>query len=310
MKTLTHITDVGAPSHEGCDSTKRIKDQYQRLNFEAQVITAGKSPLEIAFLACTQAHPQAKINARKALAKLGLTPQPLAPVALNSAPRNSDQILANGKEDHIFRVTAENEEDAETLLIYGPEVLKWILAFRGKTGVAIERIIEIPDIIADTSIDSQFRSCEHLPIVHAFQARGKLDENSRRENIDVDSIPDFSLGENEVLVLSPDEYSNGRVLVQQNLFDEIFSHEEVKIPAISDNTALQVRRSLTEVTPFGVSKALSVWPSSNHLPQTHLNVLNIGTRWEKGATSPSNDPALISFVQQLRNDIGKCYRVG
>lgn len=166
MKTLTHITDVGAPYGEGTDSNERIRKQYNRLGVEPRIVNAGQSPLHVAFTACTDVVQRARDNAYKLLGKLGLEPQPLAPTALNSAPRNANNRLPNGQEDHIFRV---KHPDSDTLLLYGPEVLRWVLDFRGRTNVALDRIVAIGDdgdIVSDTSNGSQFRSSEHLPLAH------------------------------------------------------------------------------------------------------------------------------------------------
>mgnify|MGYP006865016920 CR=1 FL=1 len=298
MINLTHITDVGSPAGNGVDSTERIRKQYERLDVSPRIVTAGQSPLRVAFTACTDVAPQARENARKILARLGKTPKPLAPTALNSAPRNFARSRSNGKEDYIFRVKHDGV-DQETLLIYGPEVLQWILAFRGRIGATVEKIIEIPDIIPDTSTGSQFRSAEHLPLVHYLESEGLLDENSKRQSVEIDSIPDISPN-GKTVVLPPDEYANGRLLANRELFNDILDRDKVH----SDTGELAIKKSLTEID----QGTLTVWPSSNHFPGDHFGVLNIGTRWEEGTTKTTNDN-VIRLSEKLSHEVGKNYGV-
>ena len=302
MRTLTHITDVGAPAHEGSDSTERIHKQYARLGVEVpRVVSAGHSPLHVAFTACTDSAAQAKDNAAAALALIGLeSPAPL-PVALNSAPRNSEHTLPDSKEDHIFRVAYEG---GERFLIYGPEVLKWVLTFRGQVAATVERIVSIGDIITDTSRGSQFRSCEHLPIAHVLDAHGKLDDYSLRELID--EVDVMTPPEGQLVVLPPDEYGNGRLLAERPLFDEILRQDLLRVAEL--DSPLVVRPSLTDVVPFSRSRHLSVWPSSNHFPGEKFGVLNVGTRWEAGHTKNDN-PAVLQLVGRFKKEVGRLYQV-
>ncbi len=300
MKNLTHITDVGSPDNNGSDSTHRIRKQYQRLGVLPNIITAGHSPLHVAFTGCTDIHPKAISNALEILKLLEINKPKTPPTALNSAPRNSNKSQYNGQEDHIYRV--KHDED-ESLLIYGPEVLQWVLAFRGRIGLTVERILEIPGVITNTSNGSQFRSAEHLPIVHFLEAINHLDENSERRDVDPDQIENIAPIENDIIIIPPDEYNNGRILTKRDNFRDILERTNIKIAEIYENF-LTVKQSLTEVNPG----ELSVWPSSNHLPGGNLEVLNIGTRWSPGQTR-TTDRDVIELSERLNQKIGARYKV-
>jgi len=302
--SLKHITDVGESSGDGVDSTERIRKQYRRLGVEQPcVITAGHSPLHVAFAACTDVSLEARNRVAKVLDLLETESPDILPTALNSAPRNSNESRSNGQEDYIYRVESENKDD-ESLLIYGPEVLQWVLAFRGRIGVTVEKILAIPDVIKNTSNGSQFRSAEHLPIVHFIDATGKLDQHSERQNIELDKIPDISPENNgKTIVAPPDEYGNGRLIVGKKQLKEILAKEKIKIPGII-NQATSVRKSLTEVTP----DELSVWPSSNHFSSENLSVLNIGTRWKPGTTRTTNNQ-IIKLAKRLSHYVGTSHEV-
>lgn len=301
MKRLIHITDVGAPSGNGIDSTQRIESQYKALGFSADIVTAGHSPLAVAFTACTTLSAQARENTRRLLERLGQEPPPLPPVALNCAPRNSTQSNANGKEDYIYRVRSDYT-NVETLLLYGPEVLQWVLAFRGRVGVTVEKILAIPGIIPDTSTGSQFRSAEHLPIAHVLETMELLDKYSEREGVRLDDIQDLSPKNNEVVCLPPDEFGNGRLLVLADRLAEILKRSSIGLDGLYDDLA--VRRSLTEVDPG----ELSMWPSSNHFPNPKLAVANIGTRWSPGQTR-TTDTVVTKLSERLSKEVGTRYPV-
>ncbi len=302
MNNLIHITDVGAPAGNGADSTERIRKQYARLGISSHIITAGHSPLHVAFTACTDVSLEARKNVAKVLGSLGIREPALLPTALNSAPRNATESQANGQEDYIYRVKSDNKTD-ETLLIYGPEVLRWVVAFRGRKGLTVEKILKIFDVIPDTSNGSQFRSAEHLPIAHFLEAKGKLNERSERQPVELDEISDISPSKDNIVVVPPDEYGNGRILVKWDTFGEILTRPSIRIPRISEQI-LAVRKSLTEVIP----NELSVWPSSNHFTGETLKVLNIGTRWNVGLTTTTNGD-VIELSKNLSSKVGESYRV-
>lgn len=304
LNTLKHVTDVGASAGDGVDSTERICRQYRRLGvLQPCVISAGHSPLHVAFTACTDVSSEARDRVASILGRLRIErPAPL-PIALNSAPRNRAESCPNAQEDHIYRVRPEEKAD-ETLLLYGPEVLRWVLAFRGRVGVTIEKILAIPGIISDTSNGSQFRSAEHLPIVHFLEATGNLDQSSEREQVELDQIPEiFPNGSDNVIVAPPDEYGNGRLIVRKEQIVKILGKERIEIHSLADQL-LAVRGSLTEVIPG----ELSVWPSSNHFSDGSLGVLNIGTRWRPRETSTTDD-GTIGLAKRLSLGVGSRYRV-
>lgn len=304
LNTLKHVTDVGASAGDGVDSTERICRQYRRLGvLQPCVISAGHSPLHVAFTACTDVSLEARNRVASILSQLRIKkPTPL-PIALNSAPRNSAESRLNAQEDHIYRVRSE-EKANETLLLYGSEVLRWVLAFRGRVGVTIEKILAIPDVIPDTSNGSQFRSAEHLPIVHFLEATGNLDQSSEREQVELDQIPEiFPNGSDNVVVAPPDEYGNGRLIVRKEQIVKILGKERIEIHSLADQL-LAVRGSLTEVIPG----ELSVWPSSNHFSDGSLGVLNIGTRWKPGETRTTDDDT-IELAKKLSLGVGSRHRV-
>ncbi len=302
MKTLTHITDVGSSAHDGVDSSERIRKQYLRLGVEPRVVTAGQSPLHVAFTACTDVSLKARENVQKVLDLLQISKSALLPTALNSAPRNVAKSQANGQEDYIYRVSSGNKID-ETFLIYGPEVLRWVLVFRGRAGVVVEKITEIHGVIPNTSNGSQFRSAEHLPLVHFLEVHGKLCEMSERQPVELNAIPDISPDDGSVVVVPPDEYGNGRIVARIGTFSEVLERNRIEIAGISPRS-IAVKKSLTEVVP-GV---LSIWPSSNHFPDETLGVLNIGTRWSSGSTKTTNEE-VIQLSKRLSNQVGERHRV-
>lgn len=296
---LFHITDVGASQGHGVDSSLRIIKQYQRLGISARVISAGNSPFQVAFVGCTDLSVKAIQSAAVMLAKLKKPSYTSLPVALNSAPRNNKDSQADAKEDYIYRV----QYVAQTFIIYGPEVLRWVLQFCSRENVVVEKIISISDVIADTSKGSQFRSAQHLPIVHFLEAEGILNQNSVREQVVISSIaPVFDAG-TDCLVAPPDEYGNGRCIVTKDLADKIFTKSSVKISGVS-NKALKVCASLTQVVPGEIS----VWPSSNYFPDPSLVVLNIGTRWKANSTSTTNKQVL-QLAKKFAKEIGKKYTI-
>ena len=306
METLTHITDVGAPYGEGTDSNERIRKQYNRLGVEPRIVNAGQSPLHVAFTACTDVIQQARDNAYKLLGKLGIESEALPPTALNSAPRNAVKRLPNGQDDHIFRV---KHPDRDTLLLYGPEVLQWVLAFRGRADVTLDRIVSLGndgDIVGDTSNGSQFRSSEHLPLAHVLEALGRLDEFSEREGVDPDDIFSIAHDHDSVFPLPPDEYGNGRLLAKSGLFDEILTKDRVWIPSLTGDSGIDVRKSLTDVDQYrgNGDTRLSVWPSSNHFPDRRYGVLNIGARYGDGETNLKLNGTLLDLILKLRENFG------
>jgi hypothetical protein len=163
LNIFTHITDVWTTNWNWVDSTRRIEKQYNRLWVDSYVISAGNSPLHIAFVACSDLSQNAIDNTIKILKHLYINKPKTQAIALNCAPRNSSKSQDNGKENYIYRVKFENWE---TFLMYGLDVLSWVLEFHWSIPAVVEKIISIKDLIPDTSEWSQFRSWEHLPIVH------------------------------------------------------------------------------------------------------------------------------------------------
>lgn len=296
---LLHITDVGASQGNGVDSSVRIIKQYQRLGVAARVISAGNSPFQVAFVGCTDLSVAAQQSVGVLLAKLKKPAYNLLPIALNSAPRNNKDSQADAKEDFIYRV----QYKAQTFVIYGPEVLRWVLQFCSRENVVVEKIISISDVIADTSKGSQFRSAQHLPIVHFLEAEGILNQNSVREQVVLSSIGPVFDADTDCLVAPPDEYGNGRLVVTKDVADKIFTKSSIKISGIS-NKALKICASLTQVVPGEIS----LWPSSNYFPNPSLVVLNIGTRWKVNSTSTTNSQVL-KLAKKFAKEIGKKYRI-
>lgn len=303
--TLTHITDVGSPSGDGSDSTERIARQYQRLGIPLpRVVSAGQSPLHVAFTACTDVSARALNAVDAVLQNLNIHPPQQQPVALNSAPRNEPSSHEKSKAGYIYRVRHPNHE---TLLVYGDEVISWVLAFRGRIGVAIEAIKEINlgNHRIDTSNGSQFRSAEHLPITHFLEATGNLD----RFASDIDPIPTenfpnhYPTHDQEAVVAPPDEYENGRLIVTPEQRAKVLQNTHVRIDGIAENE-IAVRQSLTEVIPG----ELSIWPSSNYFQgEGTLEVLNLGTRWAQGQTR-TTDEKIIQLSRILSRSVGDTYK--
>ncbi len=304
-QNLRHITDVGASSGNGIDSTLRIIDQYQRAGISfPEIISAGQSPFHVAFAAITTVSPKARDSADRVRQLLAQNDYSTVPVALNSAPRNEGQQLADSQESHIFRLRSGNKVE----LIYGPQVVAWIQLFRGKIDAleVIESvgIDSVNDLIENTSNGSQFRSAEHLPLVHALQAAGRLDERASTREVDPSEIQEaFADQFNRVVIVPPDEYDNGRVVANRGTIQRILDSQTVWIPGITDHE-LDVRDSLTKVH----SGRLSIWPSSNHFPNEDLGVLNVGTRWRPGTTS-TTDQVVIALSKKLKSTVGDQHKV-
>lgn len=354
IPTLTHITDVGAPQGNGCDSTNRIRQQYQRLGVpHPEIISAGQSPLHVAFAACTDISWEAReraLDVRNKLATLDdgffqklfrriggpEKPHELLPVACNSAPRNDESLKENSKDGPIYRIRYpdRSRDNLADFLVYGKEVVSWILAFRGRTWACVEKIKEIDldtpelkrsretklylqragrfinnddkygDPRVDLSNGSQFRSAEHLPIVHYLEALGKLDKfRAIIEPVDINTLPDPSPSVHSYngLIVPPDEYDNGRIIRRCGFVP----NEHLWLPALTKETVV-TRESLTRVVPG----ELSIWPSSNYLPaysntdcRQKFEVLNIGTRWKKGETRVTDDK-ILELLEELSANVG------
>ncbi len=294
---LDHITDVGAGQFEGVDSTYRIRQQYQNVNVKNPfVLSAGHSPLHVAFAGTTCLAEKSKKNANWVLNKIwNIEQKKRLPIALNSAPRNSDKKSEDGKEDSIFWVKVKGHY--ADYVVYGLQVVEFIKVFHNID--FIKRVVSVNEIIADTSKGSQFRSAEHLPLVHILLAMGELEEHAVLEEISIDDIFDRYPVNNNAIVAPSDEYNNGRLIVEQSTLKALLASGKCTIPEISDKE-LVVCSSLTTVEPG----ELSVWPSSNHFPDENLAVLNIGTRWKPGTTRVT-DTEVIDLSAKLLNTVGK-----
>lgn len=281
-RALDHITDVGAAQFEGTDSLYRIRQQYQNVNVQNPfVLPAGHSPLHVAFAGTTCLALKARENANWLLQTIfQIKQKKRLPIALNSAPRNSNQSLKNGKEDSIFWVQVE--APYADYLVYGLQVVEWVKVFHKVT--AVKRVVSIQEIIEDTSHGSQFRSAEHLPLVHVLAAMKELEKHGVIEDLDITTLQDRYPHPTDAIIAPCDEYQNGRLVVDKETMKKVLEKGECNIPSLFDHP-FQACCSLTSVKP-GV---LSVWPSSNHFPNDDIAVLNIGTRWAEGTTKVTDD---------------------
>lgn len=281
-RVLDHITDVGSSQFEGSDSLYRIRQQYQSVNVQNPfIVPAGHSPLHVAFCGTTCLSHKARENAHWLLqAILGIQQKKRLPIALNSAPRNNSKLLENGKEDNIFHVRVQSPY--ADYLVYGLQVVEWLKVFH--VVESVERIVSIKEIIEDTSHGSQFRSAEHLPLVHVLSALGELEKHAFTEIIDLSTLADRTPEQDKAIIAPFDEYENGRIIVHKKTMESLLQFPYCSIPELSD-TPFSVHTSLTKVA----SGELSVWPSSNHFPNPNIAVMNIGTRWAEGATYNTYD---------------------
>lgn len=293
---LYHITDVGAADGPGVDSTLRIEQQYANMGVNSRVIPAGHSPLHVAFAACTRLAPAAAVNARQ----FSDQPLPQLPMALNSAPRNSVESHTAGQEKNIFRITGVN---VSTMVVYGLEVVRWVVEFYGREGLQVQKVLSIGEVIPDTSSGSQFRSAEHLPIAHVLEMRGKLVANAVIEDLSLSELDPAMDTSDSAWVAPNDEYQNSRLIVSQVVFDQVLVQDTVRIQGLT-KTPIKVQQSLTEVVPG----ELSIWPSSNYFPNPNIRVLNVGTRWSPGTTDIS-DSAVFELSQQLSGQVGQKYSI-
>lgn len=298
---LEHITDVGASQFEGVDSTYRIRQQYQAVNVQnPYIVPAGHSPLHVAFTGTTCLAPKAIENANWVLDTLfAIRQKKRLPIALNSAPRNSGNVHDNGKEDNIFWV--QGRDHYADFLVYGLQVVEWVNVFYPVE--AIKKVISISDIIEDTSHGSQFRSAEHLPLVHVLTAMNALSENAQIEDVPLDSIMDRYPHLNTAIVAPCDEYGNGRLIVRKEMMKELLESKECTVEGLV-GFPLHVKNSLTQVVPGEVS----IWPSSNHFPNRTLGVLNIGTRWAEGTTRLT-DSTVKELSKKLTDYVGQAFEV-
>lgn len=302
LNILKHITDVGSSNWNWVDSNLRIKKQYERLWILSETISAWQSPIHVAFCASTDLSQKATNNAYKLLEKIGHKKTSPLPVALNCAPRNDKNCLKDAKENYIYRVKVKTWE---IFLIYGIDVLRFIIEFYTKEDILVEKIISIHDIINDTSSWSQFRSWEYLPIVHFLEFKNLLDSFSIKEKVDVESIPSiYKNKHNHIIIAPPDEYNNWRLIVSREIFNELFLKENIKIPYIYDDNHIYIKKSLTEIIPGEIS----IWPSSNHLTNENLKVINIWTRWKPKTTTTTNEN-IIKISNKLSLNVWKSIEI-
>ena len=298
-KILTHITDVGAAAGNGIDSSLRIEQQYATLGQQARVISAGHSPLHVAFAAMTRLAPAAGKRAEQVAAMLGQAALAQVPLALNSAPRNSETSRPDGQENYIYRLTGES---IPTMLVYGQQVVAWVKSFAAGPIMA-ERVTSISDIIPDTSRGSQFRSAEHLPIAHTLEVHEKLTQMATLEPATIHDLSEGVLAPGTVTVAPSDEYGNGRLVVTREMAEDILARDTIQLPELTDHV-ITIRASLTEVVPG----ELSVWISSNYVPNPDIVVLNFGTRWSPGTTR-STDERVLALQPILITRAGHAVRV-
>lgn len=298
---LDHITDVGAAQFEGIDSAYRIRQQYQAANVQNPcVISAGHSPLHVAFTGTTCLAPKAIENANWLLEKMfNIEQKKRLPIALNSAPRNSNDQHDNGKEDNIFWV--KGKDHYADFLVYGLQVVEWVKVFYQVQSV--EKVISIPEIIEDTSHGSQFRSAEHLPLVHVLAAMNVLEDHAVIENVSMETIFDRYPHNHTAIVAPCDEYGNGRLIVNKELMKQLLDYKECTLQGLV-GFPLQIRNSLTQVIPGEIS----LWPSSNHFPNRTLGVLNIGTRWSEGTTRLT-DQTVKELSKKLTDFVGQSFEI-
>jgi hypothetical protein len=103
------------------------------------------------------------------------------------------------------------------------------------------------------------------------------------------------------LIVPPDEYGNGRLVTENDLWEVIMNQKEVSIPGLTP-LKIAIRQSLTDVVPG----QLAMWPSSNHLPSQKQKVLNIGTRWKRGTTR-ATDEGIRELAGKLSTLVGQVY---
>lgn len=299
-----HITDVWSPHWNGSDSTMRILKQYQKLWVSAKIISAGHSPLNVAFTACTDLDSSATEKAEKTLEILWLENLEKNIVALNCAPRNNKNTLKEAKEDNIFRITTKTDEANDIFLLYWFDVLRWVIEFYWKENLKIERVKSVKNIIPDTSKWSQFRSWEFLPIVHFLESKWALDENAEIEEMNFNSLEDIFQNKNEEIVVLPsDEYNNCRILASENLCEKVFKNSEIEIKNLFW-WKIKVKKSLTEVVPWEIS----IWLSSNHFFNKKVKVLNIWTRW-KSWTTETTDENILKLSKVMLLNVGKNFSI-
>lgn len=296
-EVLEHITDVGSNQFEGVDSLYRIRQQYQNVNVRSPfIIPAGHSPLHVAFTGATCLSKKARENAKLILSSVcNISQKKRLPIALNSAPRNSNKILENGKEDNIFWI--KTEDSYADYLVYGMQVVEWIVAFHKV--VSVKKIVSINDVIQDTSHGSQFRSAEHLPLVHILLAMDNLESHAIIENFRINDLIDRRPEKCTAIIAPCDEYYNGRLIMNKECFNKILADKK-SIVLLEDSKEVGAYESLTTVIPG----KLSIWPSSNHFPNEDLVVLNIGTRWKEGTTYITNEE-IKNFVKILNKRVGE-----
>jgi hypothetical protein len=284
-----HITDVGTTEHAGVDSLTRIKKQYTRLGYAADVIPAGHSPLHVAFTAITDLSVTAQTLAFQIKEQLIDSVQPPTAttartvIALNCAPRNAKHQIEAAQEHHIFRIQTNDV----SYLIYGPAVFSWVVQLLDtSTPIICDTIIAIPPYIADTSSGSQFRSAEYLPIAHTLELCNLLDTyavTAPITQIDRSTIIE-TLSQNKAIIAPPDEYGNGRLLMHSTVWETICKASNSIFITDIYPKAISVCSSLTSVVP----DTISVWKSSNTFPNTDIVVINLGTRWKPGTTQTTH----------------------
>ncbi|HIQ56522.1 TPA: hypothetical protein EYG96_00575, partial [Candidatus Gracilibacteria bacterium] len=186
-------------------------------------------------------------------------------------------------------------------IVYGLQVVEFVKVFHKID--FIKRVVSVNEIIEDTSKGSQFRSAEHLPLVHILLAMGELEEHAVLKEINIKTIADRYPLEQSAIIAPSDEYNNGRLIVEKSTLEKIIKAGKCTIPEIT-NKELIACSSLTNVEPG----ELSIWPSSNYFPDKNLAVLNIGTRWKPGTTKVT-DETVKNLSKELLNKVGKNIKI-
>ena len=252
-----HITDCGldTASGRGGDTRTRIESLYHHLGV-TPLLNRETSAIGVAFTAATTAE-----------SVLRLTGQPHQVIAFNRAPRTQ---YAGKEQAGGGRLLHLGGRDGTEYIGYGEEVLNWLHYFQGEveSTVSVDRWPQ--QQIEDTTSGTQFRSLEHLVPIHAdllADPTAVVGEHSTCFRPDTVEITD-----NEAVVLPSDEFGNGRLLLRQRTFSDALAATTVSVEGFTDHVT--VAASLTE------AEGLSLWPSSNRLPNSELIVANLGRKWE------------------------------